>query len=297
MQCSDTDEVFAYFMRNLNDSIRKWDYFVNWTKVVGNTKELEIDLNTLNYLVGKEDVETAFKELLRQNGRLVRLIPVMLACRDADFKILTDFTNGVWSYESFTFRPKNKLTEQEITLACKFATKTGLLEMFQTKIIKSVPDYIVGVEVGLDTNGRKKRGGTAMETVVKNLLLPICQKNKLAMMPQATASKLKAQWNVDLKKVDADRGFDFAVKNGERLFFIETNYYSGGGTKLKSVAGEFQVLSTAIKDQGFDFIWITDGLGWKTCENQFRSAFNKIDYTLNLDMVLKGVLENIFVGK
>jgi type II restriction enzyme len=100
-----------------------------------------------------------------------------------------------------------------------------------------------------------------------------------------------------LKKVDADRGFDFAIKNGGHLFLIETNYYNGGGTKLKSVAGEFQTLSTAIKAQGFDFVWITDGLGWRTCKDQFHAAFDKIDYTLNLDMILKGVLEGIFNGK
>jgi type II restriction enzyme len=297
LKCSTPDEVFEYFMHNLNDSIRYWDYFVNWAKVVGKTKELEIDLNTLNYLVGKDDVEKAFKELLNQNGRLARLIPVLLACRECDFKILTDFTAGVLSYESFAFKPKEKLTDGEIDQACRFASETGLLEMFKTRIIKSVPDYVIGVEVGLDTNGRKNRGGTAMETVVENLLRPICEKNHLAMMSQATASKLKAQWNITLNRVDADRGFDFAVKRGTDLFIIETNYYNGSGTKLKSVAGEFQVLSTAIKAQGADFIWITDGLGWHTCEEQFRAAFNQIDYTLNIDMILKGVLDGIFNGK
>jgi type II restriction enzyme len=287
--------VFDYLIQNLNDSIRYWDYFVNWTKVVGKTKELEIDLNTLNYLVGKEDVESAFKELLRQNGRVARLIPVLLACRDSDFKILTDFTNGVLSYENFAFGSKNKLTDQEIELTCKFAAKTGLLEMFKTKIIKSVPDYVIGVEVGLDSNGRKNRGGTGMETIVSNLLIPICKKNKLQLMPKATAGKLNTQWGIKLTQVDADRSFDFAVKNSHKVFLIETNYYSGGGSKLKSVAGEFQMLSQAVKSQNYEFIWITDGLGWRTCKEPLRAAFDKIDYTMNLDMVLKGVLESVFV--
>ena len=293
LNCSTNEQVFDYLMRNLNDSIRCWSYFVDWGKVVGKTKGLEIDLNTLNYLVGKEDVEAAFKELLRRDGRLARLIPVLIACRDSDFKILTAFHNGVLSYETFTFRPKAKLSEAEISAACRFTAESGLLEMFKTKIIKSVPDYVTGVEVGLDSNGRKNRGGKSMENFLEVLLQGICQKHGLSLMRQATTSKLK-KWNIDLKKIDADRGFDFAVKNNGHLFLIETSYYSSSGTKLKSVAGEFQVLSDAVKAQGYEFVWVTDGQGWHTCVEQFRTAFGKIDYVLNIDMVLKGVLEEIF---
>lgn len=293
--CSNPDEVFSNLIENLNSSIRYWDYFVNWSKVISNTKQIEIDLNTLNYLVGKEDVHTAFKELLRQDGRLARLVPVLLACRDCNFKILTDFSNGELAYENFVFKPNTKLSESEIEAVCRFADKTGLLEMFKAKIIKSVPDYVIGIEVGLDSNGRKNRGGTSMEKLVGGLIQPICIKNRFAMMRQATAAKLKIEWGINLSKVDGDRGFDFAVNTQNKLFLIETNYFSGGGSKLKSVAGEFQMLSAAIKEQGHGFIWITDGFGWRTCKEQLWSAFQKVDYVLNIDMVLKGILESILV--
>jgi type II restriction enzyme len=291
--CKNSDEVFSYLMANLNDSITYWDYFVNWPKVVGNVKELEIDLNTLNYLVGKTDVETAFKELLRKQGSIARLIPVLLACRQKEFKILVDFTDGKLSYESFTFKTKSSLTQEEITAVCKLATKSGLLEMFKDKIIKSVPDYVIGVEVGLDSNGRKNRGGTTMEKIVLNLIAPICSKNQFEYIPQATAAKIQNRWKVAVKVDDADRSFDFAIKTPKQLFLIETNYYGGGGSKLKATAGEYKDLYDVLHSQGFGFIWITDGQGWLTTKKPLRETFDRTDYILNINMILKGILEKI----
>lgn len=295
LSCRNADAVFRYLIDNLNDSITYWDYFVNWSKVVGNAKELEIDLNTLNYLVGKQGVESAFKELLRKQATIARLVPILLACRKEEFKILVDFTNGKLSYEDFTFKPKRNLSEEEITLVCKFASKTGLLEMFRDKIIKSVPDYVIGVEVGLDSNGRKNRGGTSMERIVNNLVSPICSKNKFDYIPQATATDIQSRWRIPMKLDTADRSFDFAVKTPAHLFLVETNYYNGGGSKLKATAGEYTGLYRLLKKQGHEFIWITDGQGWTTAEAPLRETFDQTDYVLNLSMVLKGVLEKILL--
>jgi type II restriction enzyme len=197
LSCKTPEQVFSYLIDNLNSSITYWDYFVNWPKVIKNTKELEIDLNTLNYLVGKEDVETAFKELLKQQATIARLMPILLACRESDFQILVDFTNGKLSYENFTFIPRPKLTEEEIQLICRFASKTGLLEMFKDKIIRSVPDYVIGVEVGLDSNGRKNRGGTSMEKIVEGLLSAICAKHRFKYLRQATPADIRREFRLE----------------------------------------------------------------------------------------------------
>lgn len=295
LSCRNADAVFRYLMDNLNDSITYWDYFVNWSKVIGNAKEVEIDLNTLNYLVGKQDVESAFKELLRKQPTIVRLVPILLACRKEEFKILVDFSNGKLSYENFTFKPKRSLSEEDITSACKFASKTGLLKMFKDKIIKSVPDYVIGVEVGLDSNGRKNRGGTSMEKIVNSLVSPICSKNKFDYIPQATAADIQSRWRIPMKLDTADRSFDFAVKTAAHLFLVETNYYNGGGSKLKATAGEYAGLYRLLKKQGHEFIWITDGQGWITAQAPLRETFDQTDYVLNLSMVLKGVLEKILL--
>lgn len=49
-------------------------------------------------------------------------------------------------------------------------------------------------------------------------------------------------------------------------------------------------------NDGHKFIWITDGIGWNSTKLPLLETFNHIDYILNLDMVLKGILEDIIVN-
>jgi len=294
--CASEDDVFAYLCRTLNDSITYWDYFVNWAKVRKNTQHLDMDLNTLNYLVGKENIEEEFKALLRRHPTLVRLIPLLLACRTSDFKILVDFAEGDLQYEVFSFSKKPALSEQDIEKACRFATETGLLKMLSNRVIKSIPDYVIGVEVGLDSNGRKNRGGTAMETIVGNLLSSICKENGFDCITQASAASILDRWNLPVRVDKSNRRFDFAIQANHRLFLVETNYYGGGGSKLKATAGEYKSLHDFIAAQGHSLVWITDGMGWKTTVKPLEECFRHIDYTLNLKMVGAGLLQHILMG-
>lgn len=293
LNCSTASQVFKYFSTSLNDSITYWDYFVNWEKVLGNVQDFEIDLNTLNYLVGKENIEEEFKSLLSRQPSIARLIPILLACRETDFKILTDFAGGNLQYENFSFDLSSPLTKQDVDKFCRFMSKTKLLDLFRSRRLKSVPDYVLGVEVGLDSNGRKNRGGTSMENIVESLLTPICNTHNLSLMKQATSEKVREQWGIDLQVDKSSRRFDFAVKRKNTLILIETNYYSGGGSKLKATAGEYKSLYNFLVAQGHLFIWITDGLGWQSTLRPLEETFNHIDYTLNLKMVLVGILEHI----
>jgi len=126
IKCNNEKEVFSCFINNLNDSIRYWDYFVNWEKVIGNTRDLEIDLNILNYLIGKENIEDEFEYLLKKHPQIARLIPVLLACREHQFKILTDLSSGNLEYESFSFYKTNALTDEEIKKAVRFARERSV---------------------------------------------------------------------------------------------------------------------------------------------------------------------------
>ena len=91
----------------------------------------------------------------------------------------------------------------------------------------------------------------------------------------------------------SSRRYDFAVHNGQSLYLIETNFYGGGGSKLKATAGEYKALQDYLRKSGHTFIWITDGLGWKTTIRPLEEAFNHIDFVLNLAFVESGVLEHI----
>jgi type II restriction enzyme len=292
LNCSNAAEVFQYLANTLNDSITYWDYFVNWEKVLGNTRDLEIDLNILNYLVGKDDVEKEFKILLTRHPSLTRLIPILLACRESNFQILTSFASGDLHYEQFAFDGTLQV-DDHAEKACRFARETGLLDLFKNKRIKSVPDYVLGVEVGLDSNGRKNRGGTAMESIVESILAPICGKSGLVFLKQATADTVRNEWGISVPVDKTSRRFDFAVKHNDTLYLIETNYYRGGGSKLKATAGEYKSLYDLLSSSRHKLIWITDGLGWKSTLRPLEETFNHLDCVLNLKMVTMGVLECI----
>ena len=294
--CNNEKEVFAYLINNLNDSIRYWDYFVNWKKVIGNTKDLEVDLNILNYLIGKENIEKEFGYLLKKHPQVVRLIPVLLACREHKFKILTDLSEGNLKYEDFSFEEKRNLSDAEISKAVRFAKKSGLLKIFKDKTVKNVVDYTIGIEVGLDSNGRKNRCGTAMEKVTENFVKEICSSHGFNYIKEATAEKVLEQWGLKLRVDKSSRRFDFAVYNGKSLYLIETNYYGGGGSKLKSTAGEYKALYDFLTKDGHKFIWITDGLGWESTSRPLEETFNHIEYLLNLKMLTNGLLEDIIVN-
>lgn len=291
--CNNEKEVFAYLINNLNDSIRYWDYFVNWKKVIGNTKDLEVDLNILNYLVGKENIEKEFSYLLKKHPQIVRLIPVLLACRENKFKILTDLSEGNLKYEDFSFEEKKTLSDSEISKAVRFSQKSGLLKIFKDKTVKNVVDYTIGIEVGLDSNGRKNRGGTAMEKVTENFVKELCNSNSFTYIKEATAEKVLEQWGLKLKVDKSSRRFDFAVYNGKRLYLVETNYYGGGGSKLKSTAGEYKALYDFLTKDGHKFVWVTDGIGWKKTSRPLEETFNHIEYLLNLKMLTEGLLEDL----
>jgi type II restriction enzyme len=295
LDCSDSNEVFNYLKNNLRDSISTYDYYVNWCKVLGNIKDFEIDLNTLNYLVGKENVLEEACTLFRKYPHLVRLVPILLACRENNFTILMDNTDGKLQYKKYDFY--GKPSDHEIDNACEFMSKTGVLDLFKSKTIKSVPDYVLGVEVGLDSNGRKNRSGTTMETIVKNMLGSVCPKNSFELMEQATSQKIKNSWGFNVTLDKTNRQFDFAIKNQDMLYLIETNYYGHGGSKLKATAGEYKTLFDFISNQGYRFVWITDGLGWNTTLRSLEETFNHIDYTMNLDMISTGLLSNIIAQK
>ncbi len=114
---------------------------------------------------------------------------------------------------------------------------------------------------------------------------------------QATSPKIKREWGIKVEVDKSTRRFDFAVRNEDTLYLIETNFYSGGGSKLKATAGEYRDLFNFVSSQGHRFIWITDGLGWKKTLRPLEETFNYIDYTLNLKMVSTGLLSELIVQK
>lgn len=100
---------------------------------------------------------------------------------------------------------------------------SGFLNQLKTKRIKSLVDYVFGVEAGLDSNGRKNRGGTSMEEIVGFFVVDICKRNSYAYMEQATAPKIQKEWNKKITVEKSSRKIDFAINTPDKLYLIETN--------------------------------------------------------------------------
>jgi len=290
---SSDKDVFNHLIATLKKSNTTWDYFVNWAKVFGGIKSIEVDLNILNYLIGKDNFDVEMKFLLGKHPSIVKVIPILLACRENSFEILADFTKGKLEFESFAFSDKDVLSGPDVVKIINFMKFSGLADLFTGKKIKNVIDYVTGIEVGLDSNGRKNRGGTTMESIIEVFLNGLCEKNKYRCLKEATAGKIKDAFGIDVPVDKSSRRYDFVVHNGKSLYLIETNFYGGGGSKLKATAGEYKALQDYLRKSGHTFIWITDGLGWKTTIRPLEEAFNHIDFVLNLAFVESGVLEHI----
>lgn len=280
--------AYEYLLSNLKDTIRTYDFFVAWEKVLGNVSKVEVALNILNALIGKDDVSGKLKALIRQYPEIVPVIPLLIAVRGKNIKI-ADVGGDI----EYSFSKKITYSEKEIERIVFFADKCGLLKVISDKSVKNLVDYLVGVEVGLDTNARKNRSGVAMESLTEVYVKAICDKYGFKYLTQATVEKIKTVFGKEVSTDKADRHFDFAIDTGSKVYLMEVNYYSGGGSKLKSVAGEFSRLFSLVKNEDTGFIWVTDGEGWLTARRPLLETFNSTDYILNIKMINDGLLEEI----
>jgi len=279
---------FNNFTSTLKNSIKTWDYFVNWNKVFSNSSEIEIVLNKLNYLLGKDDLKEEFMRLYLSNPDIIKAFPVLLAVREKELEI---YDKEDKTSQFFNFSNKDKSTEEYY----EFFEKSGIINLFKDKKIKNLVDYTIGVEVGLDSNGRKNRGGQLMESIVEAFVSDFCKEKGFEYISQARATEIKKKWDVLVKVDKSERSFDFAIFNPKtkNIKLIETNFYNGGGSKLKAVCGEFKSLYTELKEQNIDFIWVTDGLGWYTTKRPLEETYNHNDYVFNLTSLEKGVLKQL----
>jgi type II restriction enzyme len=288
---------FKYLKNTLQNSIFTWNYFTDFEKVKTNVKKVEVELNILNYLIGKDNIEEEFINLVREYPKTRQALPLLIAVRKnklADTPIITDIEILNSESKKYIFYDAlNEDIEKELLI---FFKKSGLKDIFENKHVKNLVDYCFGVEVGFDTNARKNRTGDLMEDMVSQYLEDFCQENEgFSYIEQATKKSIKEVFNYDIEIDKNQRRFDFALYHDStnKLYLIEVNYYGGGGSKLKATAGEYKELNDFIKAQNIDFIWITDGKGWLTALNPLEETFNHNDYVINLHMMKNGVLKDI----
>lgn len=296
LNLSAPDEVFDYMIENLKPSNMLWTYFVNWEKVKNNTGLIEVPLNILNYMIGKDNFDDELRNLIADNPSVIPVLP-SLAVRDGKntkkFKILVDFENRILKYEDIDFTKTNP-TPEDIEKYLMFVKKTGIQDLIQSKTIKNLVDYMFGVEAGLDSNARKNRGGHSMEHITEAYVADLCERKGFKYLAQANAAKILSEFGVNVPVDKSSRSYDFVIKTDINLYIFETNFYQGGGSKLKSTAGEYRNLFNVL-DGKFPFIWVTDGMGWHTTKRPLGETFYQNDYVFTLRLLEDGVLDEVIV--
>jgi hypothetical protein len=246
-------------------------------------------LNKLNYLLGKKDFKSELNKLYFSNPDIAKALPALLAIRDSKIEIYESSSKKSLSYD---FDNLGALSFEDLY---SFVINTGLIKLFKEDGIKNLVDYALGVEVGLDSNGRKNRGGTLMEKIVEEHLSIFCNRNNFEYLSQVNAKAIKQRWGYFVAVDKSSRSFDFAVFNpkNNKIKLFEVNFYNGGGSKLKAVCGEFKSLYLELKRQNIDFVWITDGLGWNTSLRPLEEVYNNNEYVFNLTTLENGILDEL----
>ncbi len=257
---------FALFMSQLKETNQTLDFFCDFDKISANVADVEMSLNTLNYLIGREDLSKGVKDIWQRAPRVFEVLGILIAVRDEGKKPVVDGNGNVVLLKSY-FESAEKVEE--------FLCGTGLAEVFQSRRIKNLVDYVFGIETGLDTNARKNRSGHIMEGTVARIL----NENDIAFRQEVYSSEFP---ELSILGTDEKR-FDFFIETANKKYLIEVNFYSGGGSKLNEVARAYTELAPKVNSlTGFEFVWITDGIGWKSARNKLEEAYNTIPSVYNL---------------
>lgn len=278
--------IFKDWLASMRASINNYDYYVDFDKVYENTESIKIELNIMNSLIGSKNIEADFCSLLKRYPEILRCIPTLLVVRQSE--IYAQDSEGAVLYN---FAKMNCTIDQYIT----FMRKTGLLNLIANHLVNNLYDYVLGIETGLDSNGRKNRGGHQMEDLVEEFI----KKTGAEYYKEMYLNEIESKWGVDLSAISSEgtstKRWDFVVKINSTIYVIETNFYGSGGSKLNETARSYKMIAEESRQvSGVEFIWITDGGGWKSARRNLEETFNTMNHLYNISEMEEGILERLF---
>lgn len=286
MQERNFDEWLAKF----RPSISSYDYYIDFEKVIRNVENIKVELNILNTLIGCKNIEDEFERIVQRYPETLQCIPLLLAVRGNE--IYAQDEAGAFLYN---FKKMNYGMQQYKL----FMRKTGLFDMIENHLLNNLVDYALGIETGLDSNGRKNRGGHLMENLVEQYIVSAGFEKNINYFKEMYLKDIEAKWNIDLSALSnqgkAAKRFDFVIKTNEMIYGIETNFYGGKGSKLNETARSYKMLSQeADTIDGFTFVWFTDGIGWKNAKGNLRETFEAMEHVYNIDDMEQGIMQAVF---
>lgn len=265
-------QYLDYFFKTLLPTNRTYNYYVDWEKVKGNVIKYLTEISLLNSLtkIDLEEREKKLVEIISRYPEVIPVIPLIIAIREKNIVVL-DIGVQLF-YKEFKFN--ENLKNAEITDIVEFSKKSGILDLFGE--INDLYAYLLGMEVGLDSNARKNRSGKIFEHLIGLLL-----KNKLRDHP---GFSIKEEDNS--LKIKRNKRADFVIyHNNNPKIVLECNFYASTGSKPIEVANAYIDLEHKCKDENLILIWVTDGPAWLKMKNTVEETFNQIDFPLNYKLL------------
>ena len=277
---------FIEWLGTFKDNISDYKYYINFEKVYKNVEENKVEFNMLNSLLGSKNIEEDFINLVTKYPEVLKCIPILLAVRNMEIPAMDE--EGAFIYN---FKKINQNLEQYIV----FMNKTGLFDLLANRGVTNIIDFVLGVETGLDSNGRKNRGGHLMEDLIEGYL----KSEGVEYYKEMYLKDIEEKWGIDLSALSNNgksaKRFDFVVKTNSMVYGIETNFYTSGGSKLNETARSYKMIAEESKNiEGFKFVWFTDGKGWTSARKNLEETFDVLDSMYNINDVENGVMNKLF---
>lgn len=281
---------FSAWLSSFRDSIADYGYYIDFDKVHRNIDNIKVELNILNSLIGSNNIETDFENLINKYPETLKCIPLLLAVRSNEIYAI----DGDGDY-TYNFKNPNLSVEQYKI----FMRKTGLFDLMKNRIVNNLVDYATGVETGLDSNGRKNRGGHLMENLVEDFIQKAGFIKDESYFKEMYIHQITDKWDIDLSAISnqgkMEKRFDFVVKTPNMIYGIETNFYGSGGSKLNETARSYKTLALETDTiDGFTFVWFTDGKGWTSARHNLEETFDVMEYIYNINDMENGIFTEVF---
>ena len=281
---------FTKWLSTFRDSIATYSYYVDFQKVYGNVENIKIELNILNSLIGSKNIQSDFEAILQKYPETLKCIPILLAVRNSEIAVSDETGSRMYDFATQT------RTIQEYSI---FMEKSGLFDLLQNHVIGNLLDYVTGVETGLDSNGRKNRGGHLMEDLVETYIQKAGFAKDKNYFKEMYIHEITEKWGIDLSAISnqgkMEKRFDYVVKTESQIYVIETNFYGGGGSKLNETARSYKTLAQEVATiDGVTFVWFTDGNGWRSARHNLEETFDVMEHIYCIADMETDIMGKIF---
>ena len=287
---------FSTWLSGFRDSIADYRYYIDFEKVHRNVDGIKIELNILNSLIGSNNIKGDFKELIKKYPETLKCIPLLLAVRSNEIYCQDENGGYMYQFDFGRYPPNGHACYERYAY---FMEHTGLFDLLQNHIINNLVDYATGIETGLDSNGRKNRGGHLMENLVESFIKRAGFVKGKTYFKEMYIHQIITKWGIDLSAISnqgkMEKRFDFVVKTPTMIYGIETNFYGSGGSKLNETARSYKTLALETDTIiGFTFVWFTDGRGWTSARNNLEETFDVMEHIYSIKDLENGIITEVF---